>query len=213
MVVFVDGKPDRKEYRKYKIRTVQGPDDYETMREVIRRRYERVLKENLPLPDLVIVDGGKGQISAAVDVLENELGLDLPVGGLVKDNKHKTAQLMMGESAEVISLPRDSQEFYLLQRIQDEVHRFAITFHRESRAKSMVASKLDAIPGIGETRRKKLLKHFGSLKKIKEAAVEDFREVGIGAKLATEILKALREEAVEEVAVAGEAGGGNEAGK
>jgi excinuclease ABC subunit C len=213
MVVFVDGKPDRKEYRKYKIRTVQGPDDYETMREVIRRRYERVLKENLPLPDLVIVDGGKGQISAAVDVLENELGLDLPVGGLVKDTKHKTAQLVLGESAEVIPLPRDSQEFYLLQRIQDEVHRFAITFHRESRAKSMVASKLDAIPGIGETRRKKLLKHFGSLKKIKEAAVEDFRAVGIGSRLAADILKALREDAGEEVAVAGEAGDGNEAGK
>jgi excinuclease ABC subunit C len=213
MVVFVDGKPDRKEYRKYKIRTVQGPDDYETMREVIRRRYERVLKENLPLPDLVIVDGGKGQISAAVDVLENELGLDVPVGGLVKDAKHRTAQLVMGDSAEVIPLPRDSQEFYLLQRIQDEVHRFAITFHRESRAKSMVASKLDAIPGIGETRRKKLLKHFGSLKKIKEAAVEDFRAAGIGAKLAAQILKALREAAAEEVAVAGDAPGGNGSGK
>ncbi|GAA3408841.1 excinuclease ABC subunit UvrC [Paenibacillus hodogayensis] len=192
MVVFVDGKPDRKEYRKYKIRTVQGPDDYETMREVVRRRYERVLKEQLPMPDLIVIDGGKGQIGAALDVLENELGLYIPVCGLVKDAKHKTAQLMMGDPPEIVPLPRDSQEFYLLQRIQEEVHRFAITFHRETRAKSMVASQLDAIPGIGEKRRKQLLKHFGSLKKIKEAAVEDFRPIGIGDKLARDILSALQ---------------------
>jgi excinuclease ABC subunit C len=195
MVVFVDGKPDRKEYRKYKVKTVQGPDDYETMREVIRRRYERVLKDGLPMPDLIVVDGGKGQISAAIDVLENELGLYLPVCGLVKDAKHKTAQLMIGDPAEVVPLPRDSQEFYLLQRIQDEVHRFAITFHRESRAKSMVVSQLDAIPGIGEKRRKLLLKHFGSIKKIREAKVEDFQPLSIGEKLAREILKALQGEA------------------
>jgi excinuclease ABC subunit C len=193
MVVFVHGKPDRREYRKYKVRTVQGPDDYETMREVIRRRYERVLKENLPMPDLIVVDGGKGQISAAVDVLENELGIFVPVCGLVKDAKHKTAQLMIGDPAEVVPLPRDSQEFYLLQRIQDEVHRFAITFHRETRAKSMVVSKLDAIPGIGEKRRKLLLKHFGSVKRIKEARIEDFRPLGIGEKLAGEILLALQD--------------------
>jgi excinuclease ABC subunit C len=191
MVVFVDGKPDRKEYRKYKVRTVQGPDDYETMREVVRRRYERVLKEQLPMPDLVVVDGGKGQISAAVDVLENELGLYIPVCGLVKDAKHKTAQLLIGDPPEIVPLPRDSQEFYLLQRIQEEVHRFAITFHRETRAKSMVVSQLDSIPGIGEKRRKLLLKHFGSLKKIKEAAVDDFRPLGIGDKLARDILAAL----------------------
>ncbi|MDF2936284.1 MAG: hypothetical protein K0Q90_1657, partial [Paenibacillaceae bacterium] len=195
MVVFTDGKPDRKEYRKYKVRTVQGPDDYETMREVIRRRYERVLKENLTPPDLVVVDGGRGQIAAALDVLENELGLYIPVCGLVKDNKHKTAQLMAGDPPEVIPLPRDSQEFYLLQRIQDEVHRFAITFHRETRAKSMIASQLDAIPGIGEKRRKAMLKHFGSLKKIKEAGIEDFRPLGIGEKLARTILAGLHKEA------------------
>ncbi|ETT58644.1 excinuclease ABC subunit UvrC [Paenibacillus sp. FSL H8-0457] len=194
MVVFTNGKPDKKEYRKYKIRTVQGPDDYDTMREVIRRRYERVLKENLPLPDLIVVDGGKGQISAAIDVLENELGLFVPVCGLVKDAKHKTAQLMVGDPPEPVSLPRDSQEFYLLQRIQDEVHRFAISFHREQRGKSMVTSKLDSIPGIGEKRRKMLLKHFGSVKKIKEASVEDFKPLSIGEKLATDILNALREE-------------------
>lgn len=191
MVVFIDGKPDKKEYRKYKIRTVEGPDDYETMREVVRRRYERVLKENLPQPDLIVVDGGRGQISAAIDVLENELGLFIPVCGLVKDAKHKTAQLMAGDPPEVVPLPRDSQEFYLLQRIQDEVHRFAITFHRDTRGKSMVASQLDAIPGIGEKRRKALLKHFGSLRKIKEAQVEDFRPLGIGEKLAATILTAL----------------------
>ncbi|MGO4344991.1 excinuclease ABC subunit UvrC [Paenibacillus sp. MCAF9] len=194
MVVFTDGKPDRKEYRKYKVKTVQGPDDYETMREVIRRRYERVVKEELAPPDLIVVDGGKGQISAALDVLENELGLYIPVCGLVKDAKHKTAQLMTGDPAEIVPLPRDSQEFYLLQRIQDEVHRFAITFHREQRAKSMVESKLDSIPGIGEKRRKLLLKHFGSIKKIKEASVEDFRPLSIGDKLASQIIAALGEE-------------------
>jgi excinuclease ABC subunit C len=191
MVVFINGKPDKREYRKYKIRTVEGPDDYETMREVIRRRYERVLKENLEQPDLIVVDGGRGQISAAIDVLENELGVFIPVCGLVKDAKHKTAQLMAGDPPEVVPLPRDSQEFYLLQRIQEEVHRFAITFHRETRGKSMVASQLDSIPGIGEKRRKAMLKHFGSLRKIKEAQVEDFRPLGIGEKLAQTILTAL----------------------
>ncbi|GLI05841.1 UvrABC system protein C [Paenibacillus tyrfis] len=191
MVVFTNGKPDRKEYRKYKIRTVQGPDDYETMREVVRRRYERVLKEELQMPDLIVIDGGRGHMSAAIDVLENELGLYIPVCGLVKDAKHKTAQLLIGDPAEVVPVPRDSQEFYLLQRIQDEVHRFAITFHRETRAKSMTVSQLDAIPGIGEKRRKALLKHFGSLKKIKEAEVADFKPLGIGEKLAGQILAAL----------------------
>ncbi|MDO7907043.1 excinuclease ABC subunit UvrC [Paenibacillus sp. JX-17] len=194
MVVFIDGKADKKEYRKYKIRSVEGPDDYDTMREVVRRRYERVLKEGLEQPDLIIVDGGKGQISAAMDVLQNELGLFIPVCGLVKDNKHKTSQLLMGDTAEVVALPRNSEEFYLLQRIQEEVHRFAITFHREQRGKSMVTSKLDSIPGIGEKRRKLLLKHFGSLKKIREASVEDFRPLSIGDKLARQIIAALRED-------------------
>jgi excinuclease ABC subunit C len=191
MVMFVEGKPARKEYRKYKIRTVEGPDDYGSMREVVRRRYERVLKEDLPLPDLIIVDGGKGQISAARDVLENELGLYIPVCGLVKDDRHRTAQLMAGDTYEIVKLARDSQAFYLLQRIQEEVHRFAITFHRETRAKSMVQSTLDAIPGIGDVRRKQLLKHFGSLKKIKQASVNQFREIGIGDKLARQILQHL----------------------
>ncbi len=197
MVVFIDGKPDKKEYRKYNVRTVEGPDDYETMREVVRRRYERVLKEGLARPDLIVVDGGRGHIAAALDVLVNELGLDIPVCGLAKDDKHKTAQLLVGDPPEEVPLPRDSQEFYLLQRIQDEVHRFAITFHREKRGKSMIASRLDAIPGIGEKRRKQLLRHFGSLKAIREAAVEDFREVSIGEALALRILDALNKEGAE----------------
>jgi len=194
MVVFTDGKPDKKEYRKYNVKTVQGPDDYESMREVVRRRYERVLKEGLTLPDLIVVDGGKGHIAAALDVLVNELGLDVPVCGLAKDAKHRTSQLLVGDPPEVVPLPRDSQEFYLLQRIQDEVHRFAITFHREKRAKSMVASRLDAISGIGEKRRKQLLSHFGSLKAIKEASVDDFKAVSIGEALAQRILDTLNAE-------------------
>jgi len=192
MVVFTDGKPDRKEYRKYKIKTVVGPDDYATMREVIRRRYERVLRDGLTLPDLIVVDGGKGQIAAAVDVLENELGLYVPVCGLVKDAKHKTAQLMVGDPPTPVPLRRDSQEFYLLQRIQEEVHRFAITFHRDTRSKRSFASMLDDIPGIGEKRKKQLLKHFGSVKAIREADVEAFRPLGFGDKLAQQIVEALR---------------------
>lgn len=194
MVVFTGGKPDKKEYRKYNVRSVEGPDDYETMREVVRRRYERVLKEGLPLPDLIVIDGGKTHIAAVMDVLANELGLDVPVCGLAKDAKHRTAELLVGDPPEPVPMARDSQEFYLLTRIQDEVHRFAITFHREKRAKSMVASKLDAIPGIGEKRRKQLLKHFGSLKAIKEAKVEDFKAVSIGEALAGRILEALNAE-------------------
>src|SRR5690606_29026445 len=128
MVVFIDGKPEKREYRKYKIKSVQGPDDYESMREVVRRRYTRVLKEKLPLPDLILIDGGKGQIDAAKEIIEDELGLTVPVAGLAKDEKHRTSQLLFGNPLEIVPLARNSQEFYLLQRIQDEVHRFAITF-------------------------------------------------------------------------------------
>ncbi|MED1796187.1 excinuclease ABC subunit UvrC [Brevibacillus nitrificans] len=192
MIVFTDGRPDKKEYRKFKIKTVEGPDDYGSMREVIRRRYSRLLKEDGRMPDLIVIDGGKGQISAAMDVLENELGLYIPVCGLAKDEKHKTAQLMFGDPPEPVELKRDSYEFYLLQRVQDEVHRFAITFHRQSRSKTMLSSQLDEIPGIGEKRRKLLFTHFGSLKKMREATVEDFRQLGIGDKLAKEIISHLR---------------------
>ncbi|MED1916988.1 excinuclease ABC subunit UvrC [Brevibacillus sp. DP1.3A] len=192
MIVFTDGRPDKKEYRKFKIKTVEGPDDYGSMREVVLRRYSRLLKENQPMPDLIVIDGGKGQISAAMDVLENELGLYIPVCGLAKDEKHRTAQLMYGDPPEPVNLRRDSYEFYLLQRIQDEVHRFVITFHRQSRTKTMLSSQLDEIPGIGEKRRKLLFSHFGSLKKMREATVEDFRQLGIGDKLAKEIITHLR---------------------
>ncbi|KYD10836.1 excinuclease ABC subunit UvrC [Heyndrickxia sporothermodurans] len=179
MVVFVDGKPEKKEYRKYKIKTVQGPDDYESMREVVRRRYGRALREELPLPDLIIIDGGKGQIEAARDILENELGLTIPLAGLAKDEKHKTSQLLSGNPLEIVPLARNSQEFYLLQRIQDEVHRFAITFHRQLRGKNAFQSMLDDIAGIGPKRKKQLLRHFGSMKKMKEAPIEEFLELGI----------------------------------
>jgi excinuclease ABC subunit C len=193
MVVFIDGKPEKREYRKYKIKTVQGPDDYESMREVVRRRYSRVLQENLPLPDLIIIDGGKGHIESVRDILENELGLDIPLAGLAKDEKHRTSQLLYGNPLEVIPLGRTSQEFYLLQRIQDEVHRFAITFHRQIRGKGVFQSLLDEIEGIGEKRKKALLKHFGSIKKMKEAKVEDFTAIGIPVNVANELLKKLQE--------------------
>lgn len=193
MIVFIDGKPAKKEYRKYKIKTVQGPDDYESMREVVRRRYTRVLKEELPLPDLIIIDGGKGHLAAAQDVLENELGLSIPVAGLVKDEKHRTSNLMIGSPPTVIELERNSQEFYLLQRIQDEVHRFAITFHRQTRGKTAFQSILDDIPGVGEKRRKTLLKHFGSVKKMKEASLEELMAAGIPANTAQLIAEKLKE--------------------
>ncbi|MED3481300.1 excinuclease ABC subunit C [Bacillus toyonensis] len=187
MIAFIDGKPAKKEYRKYKIKTVQGPDDYESMREVVRRRYTRALKENLPLPDLIIIDGGKGHLAVVSDVLENELGLYIPMAGLVKDDKHKTSHLIIGDPPEPVILERNSQEFYLLQRIQDEVHRFAITFHRQLHGKSVIQSALDDIPGIGDKRKKVLLKHFGSLKKMKEASVAEFVEAGMPKNVAETI--------------------------
>ncbi|WP_342715892.1 excinuclease ABC subunit C [Bacillus paramycoides] len=187
MIAFIDGKPAKKEYRKYKIKTVQGADDYESMREVVRRRYTRALKESLPLPDLIIIDGGKGHLAATSDVLENELGLYIPMAGLVKDDKHKTSHLIIGDPPEPVMLERNSQEFYLLQRIQDEVHRFAITFHRQLHGKSVIQSALDDIPGIGDKRKKVLLKHFGSLKKMKEASVTEFVEAGMPKNVAETI--------------------------
>ncbi|MEW8986073.1 MAG: excinuclease ABC subunit UvrC, partial [Bacillus sp. (in: firmicutes)] len=194
LVVFIDGKPNKREYRKYKIKTVIGPDDYESMREVTRRRYSRVLKENLPLPDLIIIDGGKGHIEAVRDVLENELGLDIPLSGLVKDDKHRTSQLLYGQPLQIVPLERNSQEFYLLQRIQDEVHRFAITFHRQLRGKNAFQSLLDDISGIGEKRKKLLLKTFGSVKKIKEATIDEIVVLGIPAPVAKELLNKMNDE-------------------
>lgn len=194
LVVFTDGRPDKKEYRKYKIKTVEGPDDYESMREVVRRRYTRVLKDHLPLPDLIIIDGGKGQIEAAKDILINELGLEIPVAGLAKDDKHRTSELLFGDPLEVVELGRSSHEFYLLQRIQDEVHRFAITFHRQLRGKSAFQSALDELPGIGPARKKLLLRHFGSLKKMKEASLEDFTNIGIPQPVAEKLKEKFEEQ-------------------
>ncbi|WLV23732.1 excinuclease ABC subunit UvrC [Aciduricibacillus chroicocephali] len=201
MIVFTDGRADKKEYRKYKIRNVEGPDDYETMREVIRRRYSRILKEDGALPDLIIVDGGKGQMSAALDVLENELGLDVPLAGLVKDDKHKTGELMYGTPPEIVPLERQSQVFYLVQRIQDEVHRFAITFHRQLRGKSMVRSELDSVPGVGAKRRNLLLTHFKNITDLKNAEVDQIAKLGIPKNTAEQILAHLNrpeEESEEE---------------
>ncbi|KFL15606.1 excinuclease ABC subunit C [Geobacillus stearothermophilus] len=193
LVVFLDGKPAKKEYRKYKVKTVAGPNDYETMREVVRRRYTRVLKEGLPLPDLIIIDGGKGHLSAVRDVLENELGLDVPLAGLAKDEKHRTSELLVGDPPTVVPLDRQSQEFYLLQRIQDEVHRFAVTFHRQARQKTMFHSVLDDIPGVGKKRKKALLNYFGSVKKMKEATVEELQQANIPRAVAEKIYEKLHE--------------------
>ncbi len=191
MVVFADGKPERKSYRKFTIRTVRGPDDYASMREVIRRRYTRLLKEGQPLPDLIVVDGGRGQLRAALDVLSNELSLDITVCGLAKDDHHRTSQLLVGDDPQPLALDKGSAAFGLLGRIQDEVHRFAVAFHRQTRTKGALQSVLDEIPGVGETRRKQLLRHFPSIAAMRRASVEEFRQAGIGDKLARTILQHL----------------------
>ena len=179
MVVFVNGKPSKKDYRKYKIKTVVGPDDYASMREVIRRRYGRVQRDGLTPPDLIVIDGGQGQVNIAKQVIQEELGLDIPIAGLQKNDKHQTHELLFGDPLEVVELSRNSQEFFLLQRIQDEVHRFAITFHRQLRSKNSFSSQLDGIEGLGPKRKQNLMKYFKSLTKIKEASVEEIIEVGI----------------------------------
>ncbi|MDN6639311.1 MAG: excinuclease ABC subunit UvrC, partial [Tetragenococcus sp.] len=191
MVVFIDGKPSKKDYRKYKIKTVDGPDDYASMREVIYRRYSRLLKEESTLPDLILIDGGKGQVDVAKDVLENQLGIDIPIAGLAKDDKHKTSELLFGEDLQPVPLERSSTEFFLLQRIQDEVHRFAITFHRQLRSKNSFSSKLDGITGLGPKRKKKLLKKFKSLKGIQQATVEEIQEAGIPKNVAQTVVEEL----------------------
>ncbi|MBO1299090.1 MULTISPECIES: excinuclease ABC subunit UvrC [unclassified Enterococcus] len=193
MVVFIDGKPAKKEYRKYKIKTVVGPDDYASMREVIYRRYARVIREELPLPDLILIDGGKGQVDVAKDVLENQLGIDIPVAGMAKNDKHKTNELLFGNELEVVPLERNSPEFFLLQRIQDEVHRFAITFHRQLRSKNSFASRLDEIEGLGPKRKKMLLKEFKSLKNITAASIEELQEIGLPKNVAQNVFNKLHE--------------------
>ncbi|NHA39152.1 excinuclease ABC subunit C [Staphylococcus schleiferi] len=194
MVSFIDGKPDKKGYRKYKIKSVEGPDDYKSMQEAVRRRYTRVLNEGLPLPDLIIVDGGKGHMSSVASVLENELGLDIPIAGLAKNDKHQTSELLYGETAQVIPLKKNSQAFYLLQRIQDEVHRFAITFHRQTRQKTGMQSVLNQVEGIGPKRKTKLLRTFGSIKKMREASVDQLQEAGLPKNTATLLYETLNEQ-------------------
>ncbi|MED3662003.1 excinuclease ABC subunit UvrC [Ureibacillus sp. FSL K6-8385] len=194
MVVFIDGKPAKKEYRKYKLKETAKHDDYGAMQEVIRRRYIRVLKENLPLPDLIIVDGGKGQMEVAREVLEDELGLSIPIAGLVKDEKHRTSELLYGDPPAAIPLEKTSDAFYLLQRIQDEVHRFAITFLRQRHQTSAFRSALDGIEGVGPKRKKQLLNHFGSIKKIKQATVEELMEAKMPKSVAEAIYRHFHED-------------------
>lgn len=194
MVVFIDGKPAKKEYRKYKIKTVKGPDDYASMREVIYRRYSRVIREGLPLPDLILIDGGKGQVDVAKDVLENQLGIDIPIAGMAKNDKHKTNELLFGTDLAVVPLERNSPEFFLLQRVQDEVHRFAITFHRQLRSKNSFASRLDEIEGLGPKRKKMLLKEFKSLKNITAATIEELQEIGLPKNVAQNVFDKLHQE-------------------
>ena len=205
MVVFVNGKPSKKDYRKYKIKTVVGPDDYASMREVIRRRYGRVQRDGLTPPDLIVIDGGQGQVNIAKQVIQEELGLDIPIAGLQKNDKHQTHELLFGDPLEVVELSRNSQEFFLLQRIQDEVHRFAITFHRQLRSKNSFSSQLDGIDGLGPKRKQNLMKHFKSLTKIKEASVDEIVEVGVPRAVAEAVQRKLNpQEEVELAQVAEE---------
>ena len=176
-VVFKMGKPSKADYRKYNIRTVVGPDDYASMKEVVRRRYQRAIEEQTPLPDLIITDGGKGQMEVVRAVVEDELGLRIPIAGLAKDGHHRTAELLFGFPPEPIGMRMDSPLFHLLTRMQDEVHRFAITFHKDKRSKGQVKSELDHIKGIGEKTKVVLLRRFKSLKRIREATFEELKAV------------------------------------
>lgn len=187
MVVFVDGQPNKNLYRKYKLKTVDHADEVASTKEVIRRRYTRLLKEHAELPDLILMDGGFIQMDAAKDVLENELGLDIPVAGMVKNDHHQTADLMFGDSDEHLYLDPKSQGFYLLQRIQDEVHRFAITFHRQVHAKNSLSSRLDDIKGVGPKTRNKLLRKFGSITKISQASIDELQALGVSKTVAQTI--------------------------
>ena len=198
MVVFVNGKPSKKDYRKYKMKTVVGPDDYASMREVIRRRYSRVMRDGLTPPDLIVIDGGQGQVNIAKQVIQEELGLDIPIAGLQKNDKHQTHELLFGDPLQIIELSRTSQEFFLLQRIQDEVHRFAITFHRQLRSKNSFSSQLDGIEGLGPKRKQLLMKHFKSLTKIKEATVDEIVTVGIPRAVAEAVQAKLHQGKQEE---------------
>lgn len=179
MVVYREGKPSRKEYRKYKIKTVEGANEFASTQEVIRRRYSRLIREEKPLPDLILMDGGVIQIRAARDVIENELGIAIPVAGMIKDDYHRTAALMDGYSEKMVDLDPKSQAFHFIQRVQTEVDRYAKSYHRTLRGKSTFGSILDEITGVGPKTRNKLLKHFKSLKRIKNADVTEIQSLGI----------------------------------
>ena len=191
MVCFIDGRPSKNDYRKYKLKTVDHADEAASTREVIFRRYSRLLKEHEPLPDLILMDGAEIQIEAAQDVLRNQLGIDIPVAGMVKNERHKTADLMT-MTYQKIGLDPKSEGFYLLQRIQDEVHRFAISFHRQVRSKNSLASRLERIAGVGPKTRIKLMRKYSSLKKIAEAPLAEFEELGISTKVAQAIKLSLK---------------------
>lgn len=196
MVVFVDGEPAKKLYRKYKLKTVvDHADEAASTREVIRRRYGRLLRENKPMPDMIFMDGGDIQMNAVKDVLENELGLDIPVVGMVKNDKHKTADLLFGSEDAHVNLDPRSQGFYLVQRIQDEVHRFAITYHRSVHTKHSLSSRLDEIKGVGPRTRTKLLKKYGSVTKIAQAPVKEIHALGINRPTAQLIKVSLQKNA------------------
>ena len=180
-VVFKRMKPSKKDYRKYIIKTVVGPDDYASMQEVVRRRYSRMIEEDSPLPDLIITDGGKGQMEVVRQVVEDELHLDIAIAGLAKDDKHRTNELLFGFPPVIVGMKTNSELFHALTRIQDEVHRYAITFHRDKRSKHAVHSELDSIKGIGPKTKETLLKHFKSVKRIREASVENVKAI-IGEK-------------------------------
>ena len=181
-VVFKAMKPSKKDYRKYNIKTVTGPDDYASMQEVVRRRYSRMIDEGTPLPDLIITDGGIGQMSVVREVVEGELGLQIPIAGLAKDKRHRTNELLFGNPPQVVGLEANSELFHFLARVQDEVHRYAITFHRDKRSKHLLHSELDDIPGIGPKTRDLLLKHFKSVKKIKVADIQSLTNLVGGSK-------------------------------
>ena len=176
-IVYKGMKPSRKDYRKYNIKTVEGPDDYASMQEVVRRRYSRMIEEETPLPDLIITDGGKGQMEVVREVIEDELHLEIPIAGLAKDDRHRTNELLYGFPPQTIALPPESELFKVLTQIQDEVHRYAITFHRDKRSKHALHSELDDIKGIGPKAKEALLSKFKSVKKIKEASLEQLSEV------------------------------------
>jgi len=190
-VVFKKAKPSKKDYRKYIIKTVNGPDDYASMQEVVRRRYQRAIDEGTTLPDLIITDGGKGQMEVVRKVVEDELHLNIPIAGLAKDNRHRTSELLFGFPPLVIGLKQQTPLFHLMEQIQNEVHRFAISFHRDKRSKSQVTSELDTIKGIGPQTKNLLLTHYKSVKRIREASLNELTEL-IGSSKANTLINALQ---------------------